>query len=154
MYIYVRFRFPDPTYVFAPTLNILLWIVSKMLSNLLKNGEKCIEKCNFYIKYFDKIKCYADLVFSELKPETHREFFLALWYFSSSVTSFFKRVCAAFHWGQMFDFWSDPWCTSILHMCEQRRLWRDCVDAQAPWAIAGRLCDKCHNPMNWLNLLY
>ena len=21
---------------------------------------KCIEKCNFYIKYFDKIKCYAD----------------------------------------------------------------------------------------------
>ena len=33
-----------------------------------------MEKCNFYIKYFDKIKCYADrpyLVFSELKPETH-----------------------------------------------------------------------------------
>ena len=24
------------------------------------NGEKCIEKCNFYIKYFDKIKFYAD----------------------------------------------------------------------------------------------
>ena len=35
---------------------------------------KCIEKCNFYIKYFDKIKCYADrpyLDFSELKSETH-----------------------------------------------------------------------------------
>ena len=40
----------------------------------------CIEKSNFYIKYFDKIKCYADrlyLVFSELKPETHIYNFLA-----------------------------------------------------------------------------
>ena len=45
--------------------------------NVVKFAEKwgkCIEKCNFYIKYFDKIKCYADrpyLFFSELKPETH-----------------------------------------------------------------------------------
>ena len=31
-----------------------------MLSNLVKTGGKCFEKCNFYIKYFDKIKCYAD----------------------------------------------------------------------------------------------
>ena len=31
-----------------------------MLSNLLKNGGKCIEKSNFYIKYFDKTKCYVD----------------------------------------------------------------------------------------------
>ena len=41
---------------------------------MLSNEEKCIEKCNFYIKYFDKIKCYADqpyLVFSELNPERH-----------------------------------------------------------------------------------
>ena len=45
-----------------------------MLSNLRENGGKCIEKCDFYIKYFDKIKCYADrpyLFFSELKPESH-----------------------------------------------------------------------------------
>ena len=41
-----------------------------------KNGRKCIEKWNF-----NKIKCYADrpyLVFSELKPETHIYFVLAL----------------------------------------------------------------------------
>ena len=31
----------------------------------------------------------------------------------------------------LFFFWSDPSSTSILHVCEQRRLWRDCVDAQA-----------------------
>ena len=52
--------------------------MSKILSNLLENGRKCIEKCNFYIKCFDKIKCYADrpyLVFSELKPETHVYYF-------------------------------------------------------------------------------
>ena len=60
--------------MFAPTLNILLWRVRKTLSNLLKNGGKCIEKYNFFVKYFDKIQCYADrpyLVFSELKPEMH-----------------------------------------------------------------------------------
>ena len=48
------------------------------MSNLLENGEKYIEKCNFYIKYFDKIKCYGDLpylFFSELTAETHIYFF-------------------------------------------------------------------------------
>ena len=28
-------------------------------------------------------------------------------------------------------FWSDPSSTSIFHVCEQRRLWRDCANAQA-----------------------
>ena len=55
--------------------------MSKLLSNLLKSGEKFIEKCNFYIKYFDRIKCYSDqpylVFFSELKPETNVYFFLA-----------------------------------------------------------------------------
>ena len=53
------FQVSRPYLCFCPTLNILLWIVSKM-SNLFENGGKCIEKCNFYMKYFDKIKCYAD----------------------------------------------------------------------------------------------
>ena len=42
---------------------------------------KIYGQCNFYIKYFDKIKCYADrpyLVFSELKPETRIYYFFAL----------------------------------------------------------------------------
>ena len=59
--------YPDPEY----------FIVSKM-SNL---WEKCFIKCNFYIKYFDKIKCYADrpyLVFSELKPQAHKYIFWGL----------------------------------------------------------------------------
>ena len=29
----------------------------------------------------------------------------------------------------MSDLWSDPSSTSILNVCEQRRLWRDCADA-------------------------
>ena len=49
----------------------------------------------------------------------------------SSVNSFFKRACAAIQWGYMSHFWSDLSSTSILNVCEQRRLWRDCVDAQA-----------------------
>ena len=28
-------------------------------------------------------------------------------------------------------FLEDPLSISILHVCEQRRLWRDCADAQA-----------------------
>ena len=36
-----------------------------------------------------------------------------------------------------------PSSTSILHICEQRRLCRDCADAD-------RLCDKYHNLMGWL----
>ena len=39
---------------------------------------------------------------------------MRLWYFSSSVNSFFKRACAAIHWGYMSDFWSDPSSTSIF----------------------------------------
>ena len=31
----------------------------------------------------------------------------------------------------MSNCWLDPLSTSILHVCEQRRLWRDCTDAQA-----------------------
>ena len=29
----------------------------------------------------------------------------------------------------MSDIWSDPSSTSIFHVCEQQRLWRDCADA-------------------------
>ena len=45
-------------------------------------GKNILKKCNFYIKYFDKIKCYADrpyLVFSELKPETHTYIYFFFW---------------------------------------------------------------------------
>ena len=51
----------------------------------------------------------------------------------------------------MSNFLSDPSSTSILHVCEQRRLWRDCADAHARWAFADRLCDKYHNLMSWLD---
>ena len=62
---------PNPKYFFK------LWakhqICWKMVQNVVKNA--------FSIKYFDKIKYYADrpyLVFSELKPETHIYFFFCL----------------------------------------------------------------------------
>ena len=52
----------------------------------------------------------------------HLSQLMRLWYFSSSVNSLFKCACAAIHWGYMSDFWSDTSSTSILHVCEQRRL--------------------------------
>ena len=30
----------------------------------------------------------------------------------------------------MSDFWLDPSSTSIVHVCKQRKLWRDCTDVQ------------------------
>ena len=35
----------------------------------------------------------------------------------------------------MSDFRSDPSSTSVLHLCEERRLWRDCADVQAPVSL-------------------
>ena len=55
-----------------------------------------------------------------------------LWYFLSSVNSFFKRACAAIQWGKMSDFWLDSSSTSILHVCKQQRLWRVCECAGSP----------------------
>ena len=54
--------------------------------------------------------------------------------------------------GEMSDFCSDPSSTSILHVCEQRRLWRTLkvLARLLAWAFAGRLCDKYHNLMSWL----
>ena len=63
---------------------------------------------------------------------------MRLWHFSSSVNSFFKRACASIQLGKLSNFWSDTSSTSILQVCEQRRLWRDCTEAQArlrlPWS--------------------
>ena len=56
---------------------------------------------------------------------------MRLWYVSSSVNSFFERACTAIRWGYISDSWSDPSSTSILHVYEQRKLWRDCANAQA-----------------------
>ena len=119
---------------FAPTLNILLWIVSKM-SNLLENEEKCTEKCNFYIKYFDKIKCYADrpyLVFSELKPETHMFFFdllMKFWCKSNKISGKEKLYTNMFY----YDVQQSSPCSDI-----NRTLPRPINSYIFPW---HHLCD-------------
>ena len=50
----------------------------------------------------------------------------------------------------MSDFWSGPSSTSVLHVCEQRRLWRDCVDAQARLSLRWSPMSY-HNLMSWLS---
>ena len=65
------FQVSRPYLVFCPDpKHFIVKCEQNVVKFAEKMGEKCIDKCNFYIKYFDKIKCYADrlyLVFSELK---------------------------------------------------------------------------------------
>ena len=70
---------------------------------------------------------------------------MRFWHFLSSVNSFFKYACAAIQSGYMSNFKSDSASTSIIRVCEQRRLWRGCGMRRLAWAFAGRLCDKYHN---------
>ena len=74
---------------------------------------------------------------------------MRLWHFSSSVNSFFKCACAAIQWGL------DVWClvgpfvyfhTSCVRTAKALARLRSLA-----WAFAGRLCDKYHNLMSWLN---
>ena len=121
------FQVSQPYLDFCPNPKHFIVNLSKMLSDLLKNGGKCIEKCKFYIKYFDKIKYYADrlyLVFSELKPETHIYIFFGLTricafkfnhYWLSSVLDFHNHFF--FHWFLMekkcWCFWLRSFCAVI-----------------------------------------
>ena len=68
---------------------------------------------------------------------------MRLSHLSPSVNSVFKHACAAIHWGYTSDFWSDSSFTSILYVCEQRRLRRDCADAQS------RLSLRCSPMRSW-----
>ena len=61
---------------------------------------------------------------------------MRLWLFSSSVNSFFNRTCTAIQWGLMSDVWSDPSSTSLVHVCEQQRLWWDCAGLPEPSLVA------------------
>ena len=70
---------------------------------------------------------------------------MRLWHLSSSVNSIFNHAYAAIQWSHMSDFWSDPSSTSILYVCEQRRLWRDCADAHS------RMSLRC-SPMRYVPL--
>ena len=133
-----------------PTLNILLWIVSKILSNLLKNGKKCIEKCNFYMKYFDKIKCYADrpyLFFSELKPETHIYIFLALLQkrgLCAMNERDLKLMCKEIKGFYSLIQWQIVEITAILwpvHFCNLQSI---------QWGKAFSLCNLCWSGENCL----
>ena len=102
--------------------------------------------CNYY-KYLS--------VLSHISANHHRDFVcptpclyvyvgeMSRWHLSPSVNSLFKHACAAIHWGYTSDFWSGPSSTSIRYVCEQRRLWRDCSDAQS------RLSLRC-SPMRYL----
>ena len=50
------------------------------------------------------------------------------------------------------DFWSDPSSTSILNVCDYSEGSGETARMRRlAWAFVGRLCDKYHNLMSWLN---
>ena len=75
---------------------------------------------------------------------------MRLWYFSSSINSFFKCACAAIQWARCLIF---GWTLRLLpyFMCvnseSSSEIARMCKLARA---FAGHLCDKYHNLMSWL----
>ena len=116
------------------------WIAAHArLKNEFTEGDKCHNLMSQLNYTFDK------LLIERRKNDLSR--LMRLWHLSPSVNSIFKHACAAIHCGYTSVFWSDPSSTSILYVCEQRRLWRDGASA---CAFAVRLCDKYHNLMSWL----
>ena len=95
-----------------------------------------------YLTYFsrwaNKVGVGVKACFQEKPPDllslvvlVKMNWLIRLWHLSPSVTSIFKHACAAIYWGNTSDIWPDHSSTFILHVCEQRRLWRDCADAQS-----------------------
>ena len=73
---------------------------------------------------------------------------MRLWYFSSSVNSFFKRACAV---GLVVWFFGQTLRLLPYFMCANSEGSGEIVRmCRLAWAFAGRLCDKYHNCMSWL----
>ena len=74
-----------------------------------------------------------------------------IWYFSFSVNSFFKHICAAISgarcliFGRILRLLPYFMCANSDGSGETARMRR------LAWAFTGRLCDKYHNLMSWLN---
>ena len=67
---------------------------------------------------------------------------MRLWYFSSSVNSFFKRCMRSHPVGLDVWFWVGPFAYFHASCVWTARLW-------LAWAFVSRLCDKYHNLMSW-----
>ena len=97
------------------------------------------------VKLLPIFKCTNIVIVCEIRAKycivrsTYLSQLVRLWYFSSSVNSFFKRACAAIQWARCLDFWSDLSSTSILHVGEQWRLWRDITYAQTQLSLRWSL---------------
>ena len=83
----------------------------------------------------------------------HLSHLMRLWYFSSSVSSFFKRACVAIRarcliFCQTLRLLPYFMCANSEGSCETARMRR------VAWAFAGRICDTYHNLMSWLILTF
>ena len=76
---------------------------------------------------------------------------MRLWYFSSSINSFFNVHAQPSSGPRCLTFWSDLSSTSILHVCEQRRLWllAYVISTIISWASSYNAYRKCSHWNNW-----
>ena len=75
---------------------------------------------------------------------------MRLWYFSSSVNSFFKHARAAIQWDQMFNFGRTLRVLPFFMCANSEGSGETARMRRLAWTFAGRLCHKYHNLMSWL----
>ena len=99
-------------------------------------ASKCgssVAQLSFFLAYLTRISAWNQM--------SH---VMRLWYFSSSVNSFFKRACAAIQWARCLIFGRTlrllPYFMCAKSEGSDETAWMHRV----AWAFAGRLC-KYHN---------
>ena len=79
------------------------------------------------------LRCRMRAAISESgTPRRYLSHALRIWYFSSSVNSFFKVACAAIQWGWMSDFLSDTSTTSCMRIAKALARLRGCAGSPEP----------------------
>ena len=73
---------------------------------------------------------------------------MRLWYFSSSVNSFFKRACAAIQWAKSLIFGGTLFLLTYFMCANSEGCGKTVQMHRLAWAFAGHICD--HNLMSWL----
>ena len=75
---------------------------------------------------------------------------MRLWYFSSSVNSFFKHACVAIQWARCLFYGRTLHLLTYFMCADSKGSGETARMRRLARAFTGRLCDKHHNLMSWL----
>ena len=111
-------------WVYGGESTIISWAGSNIdPKNSFKEGNVVPPKANIKVKAQDHYMIWRSWILNEPPPEIMVLVVLCKFIFQTYMRNHPVGV----------DVWYlvGPFVSSILHVCEQRRLWRDCADAQA-----------------------